>query len=406
MIRLLSSRFGADSGRTRPHCAAGMTAESQMKPPKPRRGRDQSSSKVAAESGRVSRVVRPGSRLDTPMDETPALLRAAARSADGRTVALVFGTNDFDAIITNWACHAMHINVHWFVLVAMDRQLHTALLSRPALRSHTVLLPRLRDGNTTITKLNVIGERQRFGLAVLEAGLSVVHSDADALWMRDPTPLFTGGDVVAERIWGKPLSVIRAWGAGICTGFYFMRSTRSVLALARSVRDEVARKRVRQPGVQASDQYWVNVVLHRHGVQWRDGKMAGMADIRTRFYDPNASVGVASTPHGQIRVVMLAHCIVPRACPVLSPAELRSLAPAGTYERRPRRPNGKAKFWKRLLDTAYVLHCFPPEKGPQPGEKRFIFMGHERHTNAELAFARRQGLWRVASGDGGECRTT
>ena len=116
------------------------------------------------------------------------------------------------------------------------------------------------------------------------------------------------------------------------------------------------------------------------------------------------SVGIASTPHGRIRVVMLAHCIVPRACPVLSPAELRSLAPAGTYERQPRRPNGKAKLWRRLLDTAYVLHCFPPGGDPLPGEKRFIFMGHERHTHAELMFARRQGLWRVASGDGAECR--
>ena len=63
-------------------------------------------------------------------------------------------------------------------------------------------------------------QRQRFGLRVLESGLSIVHSDADALWLRDPWPVLRAGDVVgdvasitAERIWGKPPSVVRSWGA-------------------------------------------------------------------------------------------------------------------------------------------------------------------------------------------------
>ena len=140
----------------------------------------------------------------------------------------------------------------------MDSALHSSLLRRPHLNAHVALLP----GNRSISKLNVIGERQRFGLRALEAGLNVVHSDADALWLRDPSPLFVGGDVVAERIWGKPSSVVKAWGAGLCTGFYFLRATRAVQALARTVRDEIDRKRARQPTWQASDQYFVNVVLH------------------------------------------------------------------------------------------------------------------------------------------------
>ena len=77
-------------------------------------------------------------------------------------------------------------------------------------------------------------------------------------------------------------------------------------------------------------------------------------------------------------------------------------AGAGTRH-APTRLRGKPLFWQMLLSTSYVLHCFPPGGDPAPGEKRFIFMGHPRHTHAEIAFARRQGLWRVDDGAEGRC---
>ena len=155
----------------------------------------------------------------------------------------------------------------------------------------------------------------------------------------------------------------------------------------------------------------MNVVLHRHGVTWASSrKMAGMEDLATRFHDPNASIGeVRIPPAGRLRLKMLAHRVVPRACPVLSSAELETLSQwrrqqqsGGTRTRRKRvRLRGKAKFWAGLLESASVVHCFPPGGDPEPGEKRFVFMGHPRHTQAELNFARKQGLWRVA--EDGRC---
>ena len=336
-----------------------------------------------------------------------ALKRAARLSADGRSVALVFGTVDFAELLLNWACHALSLGVRWFLLVAMDTALLTRLRAVPHMRKHLVLLPRLREGNATITKLNIIGERQRFGLQALEHGYNVVHSDADALWIRDPFPLFAAADIVAERIWGKPLSVVKDWGAGICTGFYFLRSTPAVVALAQSVRTEVSKKRARQPSWQASDQYYVNVMLHRYGVRWEGGKtMAGSQSMETRYFDSNATVGTAHTLHGTIRILMLPHNVVPRACPMLSADEMKVLhqsrrnAVAYSDGRRQiQQLRGKPRYWQHLLQTAHVLHCFPPEK--KTAERRHIFMGHPEHTSAELAFARRQGLWMLdeRSGD-------
>eukprot|EP00966_Prymnesium_polylepis_P326187 7382103-Prymnesium_polylepis.1 len=196
-----------------------------------------------------------------------ALLTRAARSAPGGgTVALVFGTADFLELLLNWACHALRAGVRWFVLVAMDAQLHSALAATP-LHGQTLYLPRARDGSIVIDKMSIIGERQRFGLRVLEAGLSIVHSDADALWLRDPWPVLRAGDVVsdratltAERIWGKPPSVVRSWGAAICTGFYYMRSGAPAIALAREVQRQITERTTSTPSWQASDQLVINTV--------------------------------------------------------------------------------------------------------------------------------------------------
>ena len=338
--------------------------------------------------------VEPATNVEGARGSVDATLaRAARHSPDKKTVALCFGTFDFIELLLNWACHVSQLGVRWFVIVAMDAKVYAALQSVPKVRAHTLLLPRSKEHN--ITKLTVIGERQRFGLHVLERGFSIVHSDADAYWIRDPWPLISAGDdVVAERIWGKPPSVVKAWGAAICTGWYYMRSSPATIALARKTRDEIEKKRARQSSWQASDQYCINIALQRdYALKWdSDRKMDPISSMSTRFTDMSTFRGTANTPDGRLRVALLAHGVIPRACPVLSPTELAKLDAARSAGVK---VHGKAHLWQSLLASASVIHCFPPGGDPTPGEKRFIFMGHPKHTNAEVNFARQQRLWRL-----------
>ena len=328
------------------------------------------------------------------------LRTAASQSSDGRTVALVFATNDFVELVLNWCLVAVAAGVRWFVVVTMDTALH-ATLSRGGVDSAPVLLlPRLQRG-VPIDKLNIIGERQRFGLHVLAAGLNVVHADADALFMRDPSSLLADGDVIASRIWGKPLSVVRKWGAGICTGFYFLRSSAASVALAREVQRAVAAKASTHPEWQQSDQYFINTVLDGMGVTWRHaGRMPPFDSYHDRMHSLERHVGVVGangTSAGDrsgaarpLRLVMLPHVLAARACPVLKPAELAASA------RGRGGGGGKLRLWQHLLSTAVVLHCFPPEKASAAQQaKRTIFMGHPQHIAGEEGFQRGQGLWRL-----------
>ena len=312
------------------------------------------------------------------------LRSAASSSADGATVALVFATSDFAGLLLNWAVTARRAGVRWFVLVAMDDALHRQLAYTWS-DAPVLLLPRVASSAVKIDKINVIGERQRFGASVLAAGLSVVHSDADALWRADPTPLLSDGDVVASRIWGKPKSVVSAWGAGMCTGFYFVRSSSAAVELAREIQSRVAAKAAAHASWQTSDQFYLNVVLHERGVVWRGGKrMAGLDDFNGRMHSLSRHVGVAGGANRsrRLRLTMLPHALVPRACPVVKASDAATRA-----------GRNKLALWKSVLTTATVLHCFPPGGDPAPGEKRNIMMGHPRHTAAEERFARSQSLW-------------
>ena len=91
-----------------------------------------------------------------------------------------------------------------------------------------LLLPRVAFGDVAITKLNVIGERQRFGLRVLESGFNVLFTDLDAILLRPPAPILADGDIIGERIWGRPLSVVKKWGAGIVVGQPFNPRNRRI----------------------------------------------------------------------------------------------------------------------------------------------------------------------------------
>ena len=107
-------------------------------------------SKVAGKSCDVPRFTplyirsRRAARMELPAATLSVLKEAAAHSADGRTVALVFATHDFAELVLNWCLTALRAGVRWFTVVAMDAELQ-ALLERGGVGAPVVLLPRAQQ---------------------------------------------------------------------------------------------------------------------------------------------------------------------------------------------------------------------------------------------------------------------
>ena len=123
-----------------------------------------------------------GNASELPPEVRRVLHRAVASAWDCNTVILLFATGDFVDLALNFMQAASSIQVTNFVLVAMDAKLgkiFDRFDAPPAL-----LLPRVASGEVMISKLNVIGERQRFGLRVLESGFNVLFADLDAIFLR------------------------------------------------------------------------------------------------------------------------------------------------------------------------------------------------------------------------------
>ena len=348
--------------------------------------------------------------------------RAAAASWDRKTVIMLFATGDFFDLMVNWAQAARLQGITNFVLVAMDQKLGDVLARFDA--PPGLLLPRVASGAVKISKLNVILERQRFGLRVLEAGYNVLFVDLDAILLRSPEPLLRDGDIIGERIWGRPRAIVKIWGAAICTGFYFVRSTPSTIAIMSKSVNTIIHKRRTQPSWQASDQWAINHAINDQVVQWESGAcslatqpcrsplaarrsrsplitrhsprttrshlsgttMKPINDFNTKFYENDSHVG--HTKLLRAKFVVLPHVAVARSCPILK----HGAAEPPKEEKVERRKFG---LWQHLLKTSHVLHCFPPESMPE--DKRVV-MGSKEHIHGEVVFDQRQGLWFMARG--------
>jgi Nucleotide-diphospho-sugar transferase len=73
---------------------------------------------------------------------------------------------------------------------------------------------------------------------LVESGYSVVLSDADAVWLRDPMPYLRSADVAFQRIVYHPPAIATQWGFAGCGGFLsFRHAGKTVSFLERCIQE-------------------------------------------------------------------------------------------------------------------------------------------------------------------------
>ncbi|MFQ3323674.1 MAG: hypothetical protein ACI90U_001497 [Pseudomonadales bacterium] len=173
--------------------------------------------------------------------------------SDGKPVTIVFISSDYLAIFENWLRFAAPYSGKNLITVSLDRVTNDAMTK---LGYCNIQLE--WDGN--LNKLWV--ERVKIIHLLLSRGLDVVHSDADAVWLKDPINYCSklGADLCFSQGTVWPPLVHEQLGAVLCCGFFLIKSTTRTIKLV----DEWLEATL----IDGDDQRALNELLLTKGLKW------------------------------------------------------------------------------------------------------------------------------------------
>ncbi|PNG27116.1 putative nucleotide-diphospho-sugar transferase [Methylocella silvestris] len=168
---------------------------------------------------------------------------------------VTFANASFMPILDNWlACMARLGLAELATVVALDEATFAAMRARGV---NALFRPPLsfRRGDFWLHRIDVIAE-------MLVAGDDIVHSDADAVWLRDPLARLTAtsADLVFTQGTVFPSETLQRRGFVVCCGLMFIRSNAGAIEFWRNVRDVAVDVR--------DDQWAVNKVIDQSDCVW------------------------------------------------------------------------------------------------------------------------------------------
>ncbi|MEN3950958.1 putative nucleotide-diphospho-sugar transferase [Iodidimonas sp. SYSU 1G8] len=131
-------------------------------------------------------------------------------------------------------------------------------------------------------------------LATAHEADDLLHTDADAFWLRPVSPLLGGlpDDMIFSREYGIPRTVAAKWGFVLCCGFFLARSTPATRAFFARWRDATRRR--------MDDQLALNELLVEMGATWASVDVEGRQAERCVIRVGGASFSILALPHSTV----------------------------------------------------------------------------------------------------------
>jgi hypothetical protein len=251
-------------------------------------------------------------------EEDPLVRFARARMDASRTVVLTYASYSYKVPLMNWLVAIARLRtVRNVGVICLDRELgeYLASLGETCLGISEVASARAGAGLDLASVAHLWVVRAEHVSRLLRQGISVVVSDSDALWLRDPfaSGLFSAGtgDVVGGK--GR-FPYDQPWGAALCMGVVYLRACPAVVALAEQALVETR--------AAEDDQIGYNRALAR-----MRGESAAAAFGR-RVHPTGTSRATARLREDvagaqQLTLVLVEHQVIPRECQVGSRVSCR-----------------------------------------------------------------------------------
>jgi hypothetical protein len=171
---------------------------------------------------------------------------------------IVFANHAYREIADNWIRSAQRLGIRNFWFIALDRDMHD-FLTRTGIQSIPL---ECEPGRQGIWKIRI----QVFKCLV-DNGVDFIHSDADAVWLRDPVDRYYTEhkdiDLVISQGTVWPPDVFTQWNFVLCCGFFVLRANRRTETLLRELETDVK--------LTGDDQISINRLIYRRNMRWTIG---------------------------------------------------------------------------------------------------------------------------------------
>ena len=214
--------------------------------------------------------------------------------SENNTIILSFANSDYFPVIENWINALSHLKIKNYRVVCLDQEIYTLLLQQGI---PVLLRPCVNElGSLWIHRIDVIKE-------FLDEGIDVLHSDADAVWLKNPLEQYIYNqsyDMIFSQgtIW--PPDIHEKWQFVLCCGFFYVKSNTSALNFF-----ELLATRVR---ADKDDQVSINRMLYETSMTWEIDDHYSLPFREKAFIcsdkiikGKNDTLSVAILPHGKFQ---------------------------------------------------------------------------------------------------------
>lgn len=161
------------------------------------------------------------------------LIDTIKKVAIDNTIIITFANFAYKDVILNWAAGIKRLNIRNYIVISLDEYAYDYFAKN---NITTVLKP--FTGN--IDELWIF--RMKIFNQVIENDFDLLHSDADAIWLKNPLPEFFSDksyDMTFSQGTVYPPDVKNDWGFVLCCGLFLIRSNQTTKSIFGEINNNI-----------------------------------------------------------------------------------------------------------------------------------------------------------------------
>lgn len=164
--------------------------------------------------------------------------------------------NKYSDIVENWLLHINKLKIKNYLIIALDKELYIYLINK----NYNVFYDPLK-----ITSIfDLWKKRVEIYKQTVEIGVDIVHSDPDAVWLRDPMEDYFSNknnyDLIFSEGTAWPKKIYEKWGFILCCGLFYAKASPKTVSLFNEMLNKLH--------IYKDDQATINNILYEDEIEW------------------------------------------------------------------------------------------------------------------------------------------